>query len=127
MFRRARTRFRVSLLVLASLLLQQVAMAAYACELAEAAPPPMPPGMEHCAQMDMAPAQAESPALCGKHCVPDLTLVTDHATPGVPAPVMASAFSLVFSEPVSHVTRQVEVPIARSDPPPRLRYCSLQI
>ncbi len=124
MFRRARTRFRLSLLVLASLLLQQVAMVAYACELVEAVPPPMPAGTEHCAQMDMAPVQAESPALCGKHCVPDLTLLTDANAPSVPMLALPPAFSLVLSPPASQVAQQVEVPIARSDPPPRLRYCS---
>ncbi|HUR39764.1 MAG TPA: hypothetical protein VM240_01200 [Verrucomicrobiae bacterium] len=125
MFRRAH--IRLSLLVLASLLFQQVAMAAYACELVEAAPPPMPAGMEHCAQMDMAPVQAESLMLCEKHCVPDLTLLTDASAPSVPMLALPPAFSLVLTPPASHVTQQVGVPIVRSDPPPRLRYCSLLI
>ena len=127
MFRRARTRYRVSLLVLAGLLFQQLAMVAYACELVEATPPPMPAGMEHCAQMDMAPAQAQSPALCEKHCTPDQTLLTDASAAGVPMLALPPAFSLVLSPPVSHVAHLVEVPISRSDPPPRLRYCSLLI
>ena len=127
MLRRAHTRFRLSLLVLASLLFQQVAMAAYACELVQAAPPPMPVGMKHCAQMDMAPPQAESPALCEKHCAPDLTLLTDASVPNVPMLALPPAFSLVLSPPASHVAQQVEVPISRSDPPPRLRYCTLLI
>jgi hypothetical protein len=125
MTRRRRT--LLGALLIASLLFQQVAMAAMACAKAAAPLPPAPPGMEHCAQMDMAPAQAQSPALCEKHCVPDLTLLTDTTAPGVPALALPPAFALVLDAPASQVARQVEVPIARSDPPPRLRYCSLLI
>lgn len=124
--RRVRQRLKI-LLVISCLLFQQVAMAAYACELVESAPRPMPVGMEHCAQMDMAPDQAQSPALCEKHCVPDLPVQTDATAPSVPALALPPAFPLVLTEPVSHVAQQVEVPITRSDPPPRLRYCSLLI
>ena len=127
MFRRARSRFRLSLLVLASLLFQQVAVSAYACELVQTAPPPMPPGMEHCVQMDMAPVQAESPALCEKHCTPDLTLLTDTAAPSVPAMALPPAFEIVLHAPAMVAAQYDEVPIRRSDPPPRLRYCSLLI
>jgi hypothetical protein len=126
MFRRTRTRFRLSLLVLASLLFQQVAMVAYACEL-EAPKAPMPTGMEHCAQMDMAPAQAQSPALCEKHCTPDLTLLTDTAAPSVPAIALPPTFALVLHTPAMDAAQYDDVPISRSDPPPRLRYCSLLI
>jgi hypothetical protein len=125
MTRRRRT-LLVALLI-ASLLFQQVAVAAMACAKAAAPPPPMPAGMEHCAQMDMTPGQAESPALCAKHCAPDLSLLTDTAAPGVPAMALPPAFALVLDVPASQVAQQVAVPIARSDPPPRLRYCSLLI
>jgi hypothetical protein len=127
MFRRSRTRVRLSLLVLASLLFQQVAMAAYACELVRAAPPQMPAGMEHCVQMGMAPTQAESPALCEKHCAPDLTLLTDTTAPSVPAMVLPPSFALVLQAPAMDAAQYDDVPISRSDPPPRLRYCSLLI
>jgi hypothetical protein len=127
MFRRPRTRVRLSLLVLASLLFQQVAMTAYACELVRTTPPPMPAGMEHCVQMDMAPTQAESPALCEKHCAPDLTLLTDAAAPSVPAMVLPPSFALVVHSPTMDAAQHEDVPLSRSDPPPRLRYCSLQI
>jgi hypothetical protein len=125
MTRRRRT--LLGALLIASLLVQQVAMAATACAKSAAPPPPMPPGMEHCAQMDMAPAQAESPPLCEKHCAPDLSLLTDTAAPSVPALALPPAFALVLDVPASQVVQRVEVPISRSDPPPRLRYCSLQI
>ena len=124
--RRVRQRLKI-LLVIFCLLFQQVALAAYACAPSPKPPPVMPAGMEHCAQMDMAPAKVESPALCEKHCVPDLPVQTDVAAPSVPALALPPAFSLVLTEPVSHVAKLVEVPITRSDPPPRLRYCSLLI
>ena len=127
MFRRARTRFRLSLLVLASLLFQQVAVSAYACELVRSSPPPMPAGMEHCAQMNMAPAQAQSPALCEKHCTPDLTLLSDTAALHVPAMALPPSFEVVLHAPAMVAAQYDEVPISRSDPPPRLRYCSLLI
>ena len=122
-----RRRMLLGALLIAGLLFQQVAVAALACARTSAPPLPMPAGMEHCAQMDMAPVQAESPALCEKHCAPDLSLLTDKAAPSVPTLALPPSFLLVLETPRSHVAQQVEVPISRSDPPPRLRYCSLQI
>ena len=40
------------------------------------------------------------------------------------APLM---HALVLAQPISHVTVQAEVSHAPSDPPPRLRFCSLLI
>jgi hypothetical protein len=127
MFLRPRQRLLIALVVACCLLFQQVALAAFACSPALAAQPAMPAGMEHCQQMQMPPAPAPSAVLCEKHCSPDQFLTSDASAPGVPAMAPPPAFSLVLFEPVSHAARQVEVPIARSDPPPRLRYCSLQI
>jgi hypothetical protein len=121
-----RRRMLLGALLIASLLFQQVAVAAYACAHPVAAPA-MPAGMEHCARMDAAPAPVASSPLCEKHCTPDQSLLTDTAVPGVPTLALPPAYSLVLVEPVSHVAQQVEVPIVRSDPPPRLRYCSLLI
>jgi hypothetical protein len=125
MFLRARHRIRLGLLVVGCLLFQQVAVAAYACELAELPPAP-PAAMEHCSEM-MAPAAAESPALCEKHCAPDLTLLTDAAALGVPALALPPAFAIVLDPPAAQVAQHKDVPISRSDPPPRLRYCTLLI
>lgn len=113
-------------LLIASLLFQQVAVAAFACARTAVPPPAPPAGMEHCAQMDMAPAQVQAPALCEEHCAPDRSVLSDTAAPGVPA-LAPQPHALVFDVPASHVAQRVEVPIARSDPPPRLRYCSLLI
>ena len=123
---RARQRLRVALVVIACLLFQQVALAAYACPM-EQMPPQMEAMAEHCAEMGMQQAQ-DNPALCAKHCAPDISTAADHAQLSVP-PLMLSplAFAPVLVTPVTRVAVQAEIPIARSDPPPRLRYCSLLI
>lgn len=126
MFRRTRHRIRLGLLVVGCLLFQQIAVAAYACELA--ATPPAPPATTgHCAEMGMAPAAPATPALCEKHCVPDLTLLSDASIQGVPALALAPAFALVLDAPALQDGPHDDVRISRSDPPPRLRYCSLLI
>jgi hypothetical protein len=122
-----RRRPLLAVLLIASLLFQQVAVAAFACARSPVPPPAPMAGMEHCAQMDMPPAQAQAPALCEEHCAPDRSVPSDLAAPGVPALGLPPAFALVLDVPATHVAQQVEVPIARSDPPPRLRYCSLRI
>ena len=82
---------------------------------------------EDCAEMGMPKAQ-DNPALCQKHCNPDYTVSTDVAKLSVPPLAMPSlTFASVFAQPVSRVALQADVPIARSDPPPRLRFCSLLI
>jgi hypothetical protein len=122
----ARHRLLTSSTLIVCLLFQQVALAAFACAK-QAAPPPVAT-MSHCAEMDMPPEEAQSPALCEKHCAPDLSFAADTATVSVPAlglpPV---AFPLVLAVESPQSLAQREVPITRSDPPPRLRYCSLQI
>jgi len=129
MTRFARRRFCLSLALIASLLFQQVAVAAFACAK-QAAPPPVVEAMAHCTEMAMAPApaQAQSPALCEKHCTPDQLVPADTANASVPAlglpPV---SFALVLDTSLSQPIAATEVSIARSDPPPRLRFCSLQI
>lgn len=116
-----RHRIRIALAVILCLLFQQVAIAAYACTI-----PSMPPDaavmVEDCADMSMEVAQ-EAPALCAKHCSPDHVIAADHAAPGVPPLEYAS----VLASPVSHVASGAKVPVDRSDPPARLRYCSLLI
>jgi hypothetical protein len=122
----ARHRFRIALVVILCLLFQQAALAAYACPM-EQMPPEMAAMAEHCAEMGMQPDQ-DNPTLCAKHCAPDLTTVTDHAKLTVPALMLPPlAFAPVLATPVTHVAVQAEIPIARSDPPPRLRFCSLLI
>ena len=124
MFVPARRRLRVAIVLVASLLFQQVAVAAHACDR-EFAPPVMPPGMEHC--VAMAPAASPSLQLCEKHCAPDLSVTSDASALAVPVMALPPAFFPVLAQPASQATVRLQVPIARSDPPPRLRYCSLLI
>lgn len=111
--------------VVLCLLFQQVAVAAYLCPLEQPAPAP---AMSGCAGMGMEThLDPGNPALCAKHCVPDVPLATDAATPSVPPLAMAPApFAPVLAPPVRG-TRCDDVPISRSDPPPRVRFCSLLI
>ena len=126
MTRRARQRLRITLTVIFCLLFQQVALAAYLCPI-EQRPAQTAAMVEPCAEMDMQPDQ-DNPGLCEKHCNPDHLLAADGAKLSVP-PLALPAIILapVLVEPVSHVAIQADVPIARSDPPPRLRFCSLLI
>ena len=126
MTRRARHRLRIALLALLCMLFQQAALAAYLCPIEQV--PAQPSAMTgHCAQMDMAQTPT-NPALCDKHCNPDHQLVTDAASLSVPAlGLPVPAVPPVLVEAGGHVVLCDEVALARSDPPPRLRYCSLLI
>lgn len=123
---RARHRFRIVLVVILCLLFQQAALAAYACPLDSQPAQPVPMA-EACAGMGMEQIR-DVPALCQKHCVPDLSVAADHATPAVPAVALPPPlFEFVVAGSISRAMRLTEVRISRSDPPPRLRYCSLLI
>lgn len=126
MTRRGRHRMRIALVVILSLLFQQVAVAAYACTLTRM-PTDTVAMAEACEQMGIKQVE-QSPVLCAKHCAPDLSIAADHAAPpGVPALALPPvAFGLVLAQHVSPVML-TEVSVARSDPPARLRYCSLLI
>jgi hypothetical protein len=133
---RHRHRLRIALCVVLCLLFQQLAVAAYACPLDQvpAAPEAMP---ERCADMDMdvpidldldLASALDNPALCEAHCAPDAYTPADHATLSVPAlSLPPPGFAPVLAAAAGQVAAQAEIPIARSDPPPRLRFCSLLI
>lgn len=126
MLRRTRHRLRIALLAIFCLLFQQAALAAYLCPM-EHMPAKATAMAEHCAEMGMQQAQ-DNPALCAKHCAPDFSTAADQAKLAVPALALPPvAFAPVLATPVTHVVVQAEVPITGSDPPPRLRYCSLLI
>lgn len=124
MLRRGRQRYRIALVVIVCLLFQQLAMAAYACPLEQMPPDPVAMA-EDCTGMGMQQVQ-DAPALCAKHCAPDLSIAADHVPLQVPA-LPPAAFQAVLAEPVSHRTLAADVRVDRSDPPPRLRFCSLLI
>lgn len=112
-------------MVIVCLLFQQAAMAAYACTMSRM-PGDQVAMPEGCVDMPMDVAP-ESLALCAKHCAPDRSTAADHAALSVPMLALSPAFELVLFEPRSPVAIDADVAIDRSDPPPRLRYCSLLI
>ena len=123
---RARHRCRIIIALVLSLLFQQVAMAAYACPL-EQRPQRMEAMPEHCAGMDMRQAR-DNPALCAKHCAPDLSTAADHVPLTVPASLLPpTGLAPALLAPMHHGVARALVPIAQSGPPPRLRFCSLLI
>jgi len=126
MTRRARHRLRIALLAVFCLLFQHGALAGYLCPI-EQMPVEMTAMAKPCAEMGMDHAR-DNPALCEKHCNPEHSLAADAVKLSVPplalpAPMLAP----VVLQSTSHVAVQADVPIARSDPPPRLRFCSLLI
>jgi hypothetical protein len=124
--RARRHRCRVLLLLVLSLLFQQVAMAAYACPL-EQAPQRMEAMSAHCAGMDMQQVR-DNPVLCAKHCAPDLATAADHVLLTVPASLLPpTGLPPVLRVLSHHQGTHALVPIAQSDPPPRLKFCSLLI
>ena len=124
--RHARQRLRIALAVILSLLFQQVAMAAYACTSPDMSPEPVAMAAD-CAEMGME-VVLEIPALCIEHCAPDFAVTPDFGTQHVPPlPLPPQHFPEVALGPVANVALHDDVPLDRSDPPPRLRYCSLLI
>lgn len=123
---RIRHRFRIAVAVLLCLLFQQAAMVAYACPLQEM-PPDLAVMAEHCAEMGMQRAQ-DNPVLCEKHCDPDTLVSADQAKLSVPAlPSSAQPLTPALLTPAVHVEPYRVAAVARSQPPPRLRFCSLLI
>lgn len=128
--RRARHRVHMMILVIACLLFQQVAVAAYLCPVEQGAvvpPAAVPATVAPCADMTMDVA-TEAPALCVKHCDPDHYLAADAGKLTVPPlAVPPPEFAPALAHAASRLALRADVPVARSDPPPRLRYCSLLI
>lgn len=123
---RYRHRLLAALIVIGSLLFQQVAVAAYACELPARTQPPAP--TDHCMHAEEAPApQAPSP-LCDKHCSPDLSVLANTAALAVPSLGLPPlVFTPVLNEPAAPLALADPAPFGRSELPPRLRYCTLLI
>lgn len=126
MSRSIRQRSITVFLLIASLLFQQFAMAAYACTMS-GLPTDAVVMAEDCPAM--ASNQGQVPdAVCQKHCAPDPTSPTTQPVPTVPAlglpPV---SFILTTSEGFGHSGFLSDIAVARSHPPPRVRYCRLLI
>ena len=126
MFRQRRQRSRFAFLALLAMLLQQVAMVAYACPQTEIPAPPQAM-MSDCESMEMPDPAA--PLLCDQHCqrdhltTPDLR-VAQIPPLALPPPRFDLAASLLPPVPAQYYQ---DVPTCRSDPPAAERFCSLQI
>lgn len=125
MTRRTRHRLRIAFLAIVCLLFQQTALAAYLCPMEQM--PAETSAMSNCAGMDMG-QQQDNPALCEKHCSPDHSVAADAVKLTVPPltlpPLLLAAMDV---QPVVPVADHADGLLARSDPPPRLRFCSLLI
>lgn len=123
---RTRRRLQTAILVIACLLFQQAALAAYFCPM-EQMPAETTAMAEHCAEMGMV-QQQDNPVLCAQHCNPEQSVAADTVKLSIPA----LALPPLIPEPVQVQTiapriGQGDTLFARSDPPPRLRFCSLLI
>ena len=123
--RRATRRRWIALIVLLCLLFQQVAVAAYRCQIEVPAAPTASTMMPGC--HDMAPAPADARGLCAKHCHPDQARTADPGKLSVPALALPPLRPSLVVRHAATPVPLTDVRIARSDPPPRLRYCSLLI
>lgn len=121
-----RKRLKIALLAIFCLLMQQAALAAYLCP-ADVGRVAMSTMTGNCAEM-ITTHVAHDPGLCAKHCHPDQTSAADAAKLSVPPLALPPVvFSMVAVQSGSCGRLRADVPIARSDPPPRLKYCSLLI
>lgn len=118
---RRRPRCFIALLAVVCLLGQQFALAAYACPLLAGTPATLD------ADCQQSMPTTQSP-LCAQHCAPDSSATPDTRTPGVPALALPPSPPILVG--VFLPARSSVVPVAATrihEPPPRLRYCSLQI
>ena len=126
MSRRIRHRSITVLLLVASLLYQQFAMAAYVCTMSGIATTAAVTA-EDCPAMASNHSHVPD-AVCQKHCSPDPTSPTTQAVPTVPALGLPQvSFILMTSGLLGHAEFLSDVAVARSHPPPRVRYCCLLI
>lgn len=126
LLRSRRIRHRLACLALLALLLQQLALVAYACPLSESHATPAP-AMAGCKGMEMPDPGA--PLLCDQHCQRDHVATPDLKAPQVPSlalPPLHFTLTETLPPPVRAQAYE-DVPVCRSDPPPAQRFCSLQI
>jgi hypothetical protein len=115
---------KIALVAIFCLLLQQAALAAYLCP-ADAGSVAMSTMTGNCAEM-ITTHVAHDTALCARHCHPEQTSAADAAKLSVPPLALPPiTFSTMAVQTPSR--SWADVAIERSDPPPRLQYCSLLI
>lgn len=126
MTRRSRQRSITALVLVACLLFQQVAMAAYACTMVQI--PADPVAMSQDCETMVTEHASHSTAVCQKQCTPDPASSSSYALPAVPAlSLPAVVHELVLVDGRTRTSLATDVSIARSDQPPRVRYCRLLI
>lgn len=115
---------QIALVLVLSLLFQQVALATYACPI-DLMPTQVAAPMPDCSGV----AETGPSALCDKHCHPDHSTLAASLSATVPATVLPPIrFEILRALPDGYGSSTYEnVAIIRSDPPPTLRFCSLLI
>lgn len=123
-----RTRLRLTLLAVLSLLFQQVALASYACSAADM--PAMDAAMStHCDGMPMAQDQ-QNPALCPVHCADQALATQDAHAPTVPPlllPALLPAPVVLVTLPAARTAHERTSALRLSSIPPALRFRVLLI
>lgn len=123
-----RTRLRLVLLAVLSLLFQQVALAAYACSTADM--PVASPGMTaHCDGMPMTQGE-QNPALCPAHCAHQALALQDAHAPTVPPllmPALLPAPIVLTTLPTAYTVHDHAAAWRLSGIPPALRFRVLLI
>lgn len=126
MSRPLRQRSITVLVLIASLLFQQGAMAAFACTMTKVSTDPAATAQD-CEAMASQQTR-QSSAVCQKHCAPDPTSANTQNLLAVPALALPPvSFGLAISQGAAQAAFVSDVAFARSDPPSRLRYCRLLI
>lgn len=115
-------RLAFALVAVFCLLFQQVAVAAAPCNPVEMTSA-LQASAHHCDEMPLAKTL---PSLCKGHCSPDLATVPDYKWPPMLAMPVPTFEPVVEAVPEQILIGTLPV-VHRSDPPLRLRYCSLQI
>jgi hypothetical protein len=124
-FRHRRRRARAAALVFVAMLLQQVALIAYACPRTEMPNAPQVE-MADCERMAMPDVHAR--ALCDEHCHPQHSAIPDSRLMCAPPALTQLYFRFATALLPPAAERHYEdVPTCSSDPPPAERFCSLQI
>jgi hypothetical protein len=119
-------RLTIALLAILCLLLQQAALAAYLCPI-DTGRLAVTTMMGDCAAMHQS-HEVNDAGLCVKHCHPERASAADAARLAVPPLALPPVvFPVTTIQSATRAIRSGEVAIARSDPPPRLQYCSLLI
>ncbi len=120
---------RIAWLTLVLLLSQQISLTAYACPVPEALPAAAQsvPAMVDCEEMEMPDPSA--PALCDQHCESDHVATPDLKPLQLPAMTLHLVHVALVEPPQPSIGSGYDgnIPLARSDPPLTLRFCSLLI